>query len=111
MVALSESEGAFLDETALWLDRGTSDLADDLHVELRRLAGGYLRDERPDHTLQPTALVHDAYLRWQSQGNIDWANRPQFLGIAAKMMRCVLLDHATAHRAAKLGLERELRAA
>ena len=106
MVALNEQERAFLDETARWLESGDSDLAaalPALYSELRRLAGGYLRDERPDHTLQPTALVHEAYLRLQGQRNVDWANRAQFLGIAAKMMRRILLDHAIAHRAAKRG--------
>ena len=106
MVALNAGERAFLDETARWLDTGSSDLADALpavYSELRRLAGGYLRDERADHTLQPTALVHEAYLRLQSQRSVDWANRAQFLGVAAKMMRRILLDHATAHRAAKRG--------
>lgn len=106
MVALNDAERAFLDETAQWLDQGSPDLADalpKLYAELRRLAGGYLRDERPDHTLQPTALVHEAYLRLQQQRNVDWGNRAQFLGIAAKMMRRILLDHATAHRAAKRG--------
>ena len=106
MVALNDDERAFLDETARWLDNGNPDLAaalPALYAELRRLAGGYLRDERPDHTLQPTALVHEAYLRLQRQRNVDWGNRAQFLGIAAKMMRRILLDHAIAHRAAKRG--------
>ena len=106
MVALNDTERAFLDETARWLESGSSGLADalpELYAELRRLAGGYLRDERSDHTLQPTALVHEAYLRLQRQRNVDWGNRAQFLGIAAKMMRRILLDHAVAHRAAKRG--------
>lgn len=106
MVALSQSERAFLDETARWLDTGEPQLAEalpDLYAELRRLAGGYLRDERPNHTLQPTALVHEAYLRLNGQRNVNWANRAQFLGVAAKMMRRILLDHAIAHKAAKRG--------
>ena len=106
MVALNEDERAFLDETARRLQGDNPALAaalPGLYAELRRLAGGYLRDERPDHTLQPTALVHEAYLRLQRQRNVDWANRAQFLGIAAKMMRRILLDHAVAHRAAKRG--------
>ena len=106
MVALSQSERAFLDETSRWLDAGQPQLAEALpalYAELRRLAGGYLRDERQDHTLQPTALVHEAYLRLNRQRNVDWANRAQFLGVAAKMMRRILLDHATAHNAAKRG--------
>jgi RNA polymerase sigma-70 factor, ECF subfamily len=106
VVALDDEERAFLEETARWLDRGSQDLADalpQLYAELRRVAGGYLHGERPDHTLQPTALVHEAYLRLQRQRNVDWGNRAQFLGIAAKMMRRILLDHAIAHRAAKRG--------
>jgi RNA polymerase sigma factor (TIGR02999 family) len=74
-----------------------------LYDELRRLAGSYLRGERPDHTLQPTALVHEAYLRLREQRKVDWGNRPQFLAMAAKLMRRILLDHAKAHRAAKRG--------
>ena len=106
MVVLNDTDRAFLDETARWLDSGSADLAaalPQLYSELRRLAGGYLRDERPDHTLQPTALVHEAYLRLERQRNVDWGNRGQFLAIAAKMMRRILLDHAIAHRAAKRG--------
>jgi RNA polymerase sigma-70 factor, ECF subfamily len=106
VVALNDSERAFLDETAQWLDADRPDVAaalPDLYAELRRLAGRYLRDERPDHTLQPTALVHEAYLRLRGQRNVDWGNRAQFLGVAAKMMRRILLDHASAHRAAKRG--------
>lgn len=106
MVALNEDERAFLNETARWLDAGNADLAaalPDVYAELRRLAGGYFRDERAGHTLQPTALVHEAYLRMCRQRNVDWANRAQFLGIAAKMMRRILLDHALANRAAKRG--------
>lgn len=106
MVALSQSDRAFLDETARFLDAGEPQLAEalpELYAELRRVAGGYLRNERTDHTLQPTALVHEAYLRLNRQRNVDWANRAQFLGVAAKMMRRILLDHAVAHKAAKRG--------
>src|ERR1700682_5679343 len=71
--------------------------------ELRRLAAGYLRDERPDHTLQPTALVHEVYLRLMDQSSIHWQNRAHFLGIAARMMRRILINHAIAHTAEKRG--------
>ena len=57
------------------------------YEELRRLAAGYLRDERSDHTLQPTALVHEVYLRLADQSSTQWRNRAHFLGIAARMMR------------------------
>lgn len=72
-----------------------------LYAELRRMAAGWMRKERQDHTLQPTALVHEAYLRLARQHEIDWSNRAQVLGIAGRMMRRVLADYATGHNAAK----------
>ena len=72
-----------------------------VHRELRRQAAGYLRRERRDHTLQPTALVHEAYVRLVGQAHVPWQNRAQFYGLAAQMMRRVLVDHARRHRAAK----------
>ena len=74
-----------------------------VYDELRRLAGSYLRRERRDHTLQPTALVHEAYMRLVDQRGGDWQNRSQFYGIAAQMMRRILIDHAREHLAAKRG--------
>lgn len=73
-----------------------------VYNELRRLAAGYLRREREDHTLQPTALVHEAYLRLLGQ-DVDWQNRAHFLGVAAQMMRRILVDHARQHRSEKRG--------
>jgi RNA polymerase sigma-70 factor (ECF subfamily) len=73
------------------------------YEELRRLAAGYLRDERSDHTLQPTALVHEVYLRLMDQSSVHWQNRAHFLGIAARMMRRILINHAIAHTAEKRG--------
>ena len=70
---------------------------------LRRLAGSYLRRERPDHSLQATALVHEAYLRLVDQKIAGWKNRAQFIGVAAQMMRRILVDHARARHAAKRG--------
>jgi RNA polymerase sigma-70 factor (ECF subfamily) len=76
-------------------ERGTVDqLMDALYPELRRLAHKVFRDERADHTLQPTALVHEAYLRLVDQTRVDWEGRSHFLAIAAKVMRRVLIDHA-----------------
>jgi RNA polymerase sigma-70 factor (ECF subfamily) len=69
--------------------------------ELRKLAAGYLRRERPGHTLQPTAVVNEAYMRLVPQRGIDWENRSHFFGIAAQMMRRILVDHARRKRAAK----------
>ncbi|HEV8610022.1 MAG TPA: sigma-70 family RNA polymerase sigma factor [Thermoanaerobaculia bacterium] len=74
-----------------------------VYDELRKLAGGYMRGERPDHTFQPTALVHEAYLRLVDQRDVDWHNRAHFFGIAAQMMRRVLVDHARRRQAAKRG--------
>src|SRR5437899_2107974 len=74
-----------------------------VYAELRRLAEKYLRNERADHTLQPTALVHEAYLRLVDQHSVDWRNRAQFIGMAAQMMRRILVNHAEAHKAAKRG--------
>ena len=74
-----------------------------VYSELRRLAGNYLRRERPGHTLQPTALVNEAYLKLIDQKNAKWQNRAQFFGVAAQLMRRILVDHARAHQAAKRG--------
>jgi RNA polymerase sigma factor (TIGR02999 family) len=71
-----------------------------VYGELRRRAAGYLRGERPGHTLQPTALVHEAYLRLVGRRE-PWRNRSQFFGIASNLMRQILVDHARRRRAAK----------
>jgi RNA polymerase sigma-70 factor (ECF subfamily) len=83
-------------------DRAALDaMLPDIYAELRRLARGYLRRERPDHTLQPTALVHEAYISLIDQRQVDWRNRAQFFGIAAGAMRRVLLHHAEKRQASK----------
>ncbi|RPI53661.1 MAG: sigma-70 family RNA polymerase sigma factor [Acidobacteria bacterium] len=74
-----------------------------IYAELRRLASSYLRRERPDHTLQPTALVHEAFIRLVDQRAVRWQNRAHFFGIAAQAMRRILVDHARAHSADKRG--------
>ena len=74
-----------------------------VYDELLRLAVHYLRQERPDHTLQPTALIHEAYLRLVDQTQPHWQNRAHFFGIAANLMRQILVNHALSHRAAKRG--------
>jgi len=74
-----------------------------VYGELRRLAGNYLRRERQNHTLQPTALVNEAYLKLIDQRNARWQNRAQFYGVAAQLMRRILVDHARQHQAAKRG--------
>jgi RNA polymerase sigma factor (TIGR02999 family) len=74
-----------------------------VYEELRRLARSFLARERGGHTLQPTALVNEAYLRLVDQTRVDWQNRAHFYGIAARMMRRVLIDHARAHVTDKRG--------
>jgi RNA polymerase sigma factor (TIGR02999 family) len=74
-----------------------------LYDQLRRIAASYLRRERPDHTLQPTALVHEAYLRLVEQPQQSWQNRAHFLGICAHLMRQILVDHARKRDADKRG--------
>jgi len=74
-----------------------------VYSELRRLARNYLRRERQNHTLQPTALVNEAYLKLVDQNKAHWQNRAQFYGVAAQLMRRILVDHARQHQAAKRG--------
>jgi RNA polymerase sigma factor (TIGR02999 family) len=74
-----------------------------VYEDLRQLAAIYLRRERGDHTLQPTALVHESYLRLLNQKTVNWSNRLEFLSIAARMMRRILTDHAIARKAEKRG--------
>jgi len=74
-----------------------------VYKELRRLAAHFLKQERPDHTLQPTALVHEAYLRLLDQKNISVQNRPQFFAMAAQTMRRILVDYARSHHRQKRG--------
>jgi RNA polymerase sigma-70 factor (ECF subfamily) len=74
-----------------------------VYGELRRLAASYLRRERSDHTLQPTALVHEAYLKLVEQKNVRWQHRSHFFAITAQLMRRILVDHARTHLADKRG--------
>ena len=95
--------------TALLTDwsRGDSSALDQLlplvYAELRRIAARQLRSERGNHTLQPTALVHEVYLRLVDQRDVDWQDRAHFLGVAASVMRRILVDHARRHGARKRG--------
>ncbi len=72
-----------------------------VYAELRRRAAGHLRRERKDHTLQPTALVHEAYLRLAGEARVSWKNRAHFFCVASQMMRRILVDHARARSAQK----------
>jgi RNA polymerase sigma-70 factor (ECF subfamily) len=87
--------------------KGKQEALDELlpavYAELRRLAGSYLRRERPDHTLQATALVHEAYLKLIDQHSVNWQNRAHFFGVAAQLMRRILVDHARTHLREKRG--------
>jgi RNA polymerase sigma factor (TIGR02999 family) len=74
-----------------------------VYSELRRLASNYLRRERVEHTLQPTALVNEAYLKLVDQRDAKWQNRAHFFGISAQLMRRILVDHARQHQALKRG--------
>ena len=79
------------------------DLVPVVYGELRRIAARYFNHERPDHTLQATALVHEAYFKLIDQDHARWQNRAQFFGVAAQLMRRILVDHARTHLAAKRG--------
>lgn len=81
--------------------RARDDLFGLVHRDLRARAAAYLRRERRHHTLQPTALIHETYLRLVDHQRVDWQNLPHFLAIAAKMMRRILVDHARRRHAAK----------
>ena len=104
MVANALTDQEFLEQTARTLSSDQAGLAEALprvYDELRRLAGSYLQMESAGHTLQPTALVHEAYLQLRDQHSVNWQNRAQFLGIAAQMMRRILVRHARSRHAGR----------
>jgi RNA polymerase sigma-70 factor (ECF subfamily) len=105
MDAIEKSAGAtqLLIDLAGGDERALEQMTPLVYQELRRLARYYLRRERPGHTLQPTALVHEVYFRLIDQRRVDWRNRAQFLGLAASMMRRILVNHARDRAAAKRG--------
>src|SRR6201993_4846733 len=82
-------------------ERAAAQLMPLVYGELRQLAAAYLRRERQGHTLQPTALVHEAYMRLVDQSKPDWENRSHFYGVAARLMRQILVDHARRRHAGK----------
>ena len=100
-------EANALSHTLDGVARGDGDALDRLlpvvYAELRRLAARYLKGERAGHTLQPTALAHEAYLRLVGQRDAGWQGRSHFLGVAARAMRSVLVDHARRRKALKRG--------
>jgi RNA polymerase sigma factor (TIGR02999 family) len=78
-----------------------------VYAELRQIAGRYMRGERPGHTLEPTAVLHEAFLRLVHAQHVDWRGRAHFLGAMAGIVRRVLVDHARRKRAEKRGMERD----
>jgi RNA polymerase sigma-70 factor, ECF subfamily len=95
--------GLLLEARASAGGSGSEELADALYPELRRMAAALMRRERANHTLQPTALVGEAYMRMVDQAKAEWKDRAHFLGVASRVMRQVLVDHARRHAAAKRG--------
>jgi RNA polymerase sigma-70 factor (ECF subfamily) len=84
-------------------DSALNELSELVYDDLHRLAQNYLRHERPDHTLQATALVHEAYIQLHQLQHLDWKSRAHFIGVVAQVMRHVLVDHAREHAAQKRG--------
>lgn len=94
---------ALLDDWSRGDARALDQLLPLVYGELRRIARRQLRRERAGHTLQPTALVHEAYVRLVGQGRVDWQSRAHFFGVAAQVMRRILVDNARRHKAEKRG--------
>lgn len=86
-------------------EQATERLSELLYPELRRIAGRLMQGERAGHTLQPTAVVHEAFVRLVGEGTVEWQDRAHFLGIAARVMRRILIDHARRRGAVKRGGE------
>ena len=95
----------FLDELKSGNKEALHSLLPLVYDELRRLANSYLRKERSNHTLQPTALVHEAYLRLIGQKEIEWQNRAHFFGVSARLMREILIEYARGRNRQKRGGE------
>ncbi len=87
-------------------DKALNQLTPLVYDELHRIAAHYLRHERRQHTLQPTALVNELFLKFFDQHSMSWQNRAQFFGVAAQLMRRILVDHARAHYSSKRGGDR-----
>jgi len=94
---------ALLAELDVGSDKAAAEWVVSLYSELHRLASCYLQGERSDHTLQTTALVHEAYLRLADQREVRWKNKEQFMGVAAQLMRRILVDYSRGHSAQKRG--------
>jgi RNA polymerase sigma factor (TIGR02999 family) len=103
MAVSSKSVTEMLVDWSQGHDEVLGELMPVVYDELKRLANRYLRRERPDHTLQATALVHEAYLQLVDQRKVPWRSRAHFIGLAAQLMRRILVEHARRHHAAKRG--------
>ena len=107
MRALTAKIPGEVTDMLLAVNRGEADALDRLlpavEKELHRVALGYMRKERPDHTLQATALVNEAYIKLVDQTRVTWVNRAHFIGVAAQLMRRILVDHARQRAAKKRG--------
>jgi RNA polymerase sigma factor (TIGR02999 family) len=102
-MASSRDVAALLDDWSRGNPTALNQLLPLVYEELRRIAARQLRTERADHSLQPTALVHEAYLRLVAQRQVDWQNRAHFFRVAAQVMRRILVDHARRHDTRKRG--------
>lgn len=104
---MKQEESADITRMLIELTDGNKEVVNEIlpliYAELRKLAGNYLRRERGNHTLQPTALVHEAYMKLIDQKKVKWQNRSHFFGIAAQVMRRILMDYARQHKAEKRG--------
>jgi RNA polymerase sigma-70 factor, ECF subfamily len=100
-MSASQEVSRLLAEWANGNQQALDDLTPLVYRELRQLAASYLRKEDPGHTLQPTALVHEAYLRLVDQKSPAWEGRSHFFGVAARLMRQILVDHARKRQAGK----------
>lgn len=103
MAQAPQSVTQLLDEGSKGNKEALDQLLPIVYDELRRQAARYLRQELPGHTLQTTALIHEAYIRLIDQRNVQWQNRAQFFGIAAQLMRRILVDHARTKKRVKRG--------
>src|SRR5258707_10490685 len=101
MTSESHAVTKLLGEWVKGNQRALDDLTPLVYAELRQLAAAYMRRERQEHTLQPTALVHEAYMRLVDQSNPNWENRSHFYGVAARLMRQILVDDARRRHARK----------
>ena len=111
LLASNKSMENDVTEMLVRLSEGNKEVVNDIfpliYSELRKIAGSYLSRERVNHTLQPTALVHDDYIKLVDKDRVNWQNRAHFIGVAATVMRQLLIDNARRHKAEKRGGNQE----